>query len=181
METSCSLWPAMAEIFCFLHVFYVVFGSGSAVWWWLLVGWSASVSYAGDSATTMLFFAFVFCIVGRIRRVLLCAAGLATTEKAAGGGRKIACYSFVHRRSFMYQHESKSGWWLDPTFGGSDPFRGSRHMAMWGFRSSLRRRIPRCLSIVCWFVQRLYSMSILMCYSRRCQKNLVLRQGGGRH
>lgn len=114
-------------------VFYVVFGSGPAVWWWLLVGWSASVSYAGVSATTMLFFAFVFCVVSRIRRVLLCAgcvhaihgaAGLATTEKAAGGGRKIGCYSFVHRRSFMYQHESKSGWWLDPTFGGSDPFSG---------------------------------------------------------
>ena len=119
MEMSCSQRLAMAGIFCFLHVFYVVFGSGSAVWWWLLVGWSASVSCAGGSAMTMLFFAFVFCVVGRILRVLLCAgcvhaihgaAGLATTEKAAGGGRKIDCYSFVHRRSFMYQHESKSGW-----------------------------------------------------------------------
>ena len=34
-------------------------------------------------------------------------------------------YSFVHRRSFMYQHEVKSSWLLDPTFGGSVSLRGS--------------------------------------------------------
>jgi len=34
-------------------------------------------------------------------------------------------YSFVHRRNFMYQHEAKSGWLLDLTFGGSVPLRGS--------------------------------------------------------
>jgi len=92
------------------------------------------VSYAGDWATTVIFLAFVICVVGRIRRVLLCtgcvhgihdAAGLATIKKAAGGGRKIVCYSFVHRRSFMYQNESKSGWLLDLTFGGSGPLGGS--------------------------------------------------------
>ena len=109
------------------------------------------MSYAGDLATTMLFFAFVFCVVGRIRRVLLCAgcvhaihgaAGLATTEKAAGGGRKIGCYSFVHRRSFMYQHESKSGWWLDLTFGGSDPLRGSSSSGDVGFLEVLEAADP---------------------------------------
>ena len=33
----------------------------------------------------------------------------------------------------MYQHESKSGWWLDPTFGGSDPLRGSSLSGNVGF------------------------------------------------
>ena len=37
---------------------------------------------------------------------------IATIKKVAGGGRKIACYNFVHQRSFMYQHELKSGWLL---------------------------------------------------------------------
>ena len=56
-----------------------------------------------------------------------------------------------------------------------------RSPVMWGSWRFLRRWIPRCLSIVCRSVQRLYNMSILMCYSRRHQKNLVLCQGGGRH
>ncbi|CAO2166250.1 unnamed protein product [Urochloa humidicola] len=118
-EMSCSLLLALAGIFCFLHVFFVVSVGGSAVRWLLLEGWSTMVSFAGDSTTTILFFAFVSCIVSRIRHVLLCAgcvhsihgaAGLATTERAAGGGRKM-----------VYQLATeKPGWSLLPTcFGGS--------------------------------------------------------------
>ncbi|CAN6320701.1 unnamed protein product [Urochloa humidicola] len=118
-EMSCSLLRALAGIFCFLHVFFVVSVGGSAVRWWLLEGWSTTVSFAGDSATAVLFFAFVFCVVCRICHVLLCAgclhtihgaAGPATTEKAARGGRKM-----------VYQLATeKSGWSLLPTcFGGS--------------------------------------------------------------
>ena len=61
------------------------------------------------------------------------------------------------------------------------PFWVLRRPAMWDSWRSLMRRIPRCLSIVCRLVQRFNNMSILTCHSRRCQKKLVLCQGGGRH
>ncbi|RLN12258.1 hypothetical protein C2845_PM09G20430 [Panicum miliaceum] len=185
MEMSCSLLRLLAGILYFLLVFFVVFGGGSAVWWWLLEGWSASVSYAGDSATAMLFFAFVICVVGRICRVLLCAGcvhdihgtvGLATTEKAAGGGRKIICYSFVHRRSFMYQHESMSCWLLDPIFGGFGPLPGSSLLGDVGFLEVLEASDPSlpvdCLPVRSVVTQHVKSDVLL----KTAPKNLVLRQ-----
>ena len=51
-------------------------------------------------------------------------------------------YSFVHRRSFMYQHEAKSGWLLDPTFGGSVPLRGSSSPGDTGFLEVLEASDP---------------------------------------
>ena len=82
------------------------------------------------------------------------------------------CYSLVHRRSFMSQLESDSGWLLVPTFGGSVTLLGSSSPGDCGIPGSLMRRIPRCLSIVCRLVQRSNSMLILTCHSRRRQKNL---------
>lgn len=95
------------------------------------------------------------------------------------GGRLVVTLLFIGGVLCTNTNRSQVGGLISPLVV-LIPFGVLRRLVMWGFWRSLRRQIPRCLSIVCRFVQRLYSMSILMCYSRRCQKNLVLHQGGGR-
>jgi len=67
----------------------------------------------------------------------------------------------------MYQLESKTGWLLDPTFGGSVPFWGSLSLGDVGFPEILEVSDPS-LHVDCLPD----SMSLLMCYSRRRQKTL---------
>ena len=80
----------------------------------------------------------------------------------------------------MYQHESKSGWWLDLTFGGSDPLRGSSSSGDVGFLEVLEAADPSlpvdCLPVRSTVIQHVDSDVLL----KTVPKNLVLRQGGGR-
>ena len=98
MGLDFSLLRTPAGIFCFLHGFFVVVGGGVCR---LVVVVGRVVHYGvfcrrfGDGNV---FFVSLSCVVGRFRHVLFCAgcvysvhgaAGLATTKKATGDGRKI--------------------------------------------------------------------------------------------
>ena len=105
------------------------------------------------------FFGVFLCVDGPICLVSLCAGcvlsaqgaiGLASTVKVVEDERKIFCYSLVFIAvlttadlwSFIYQHEEKSGWLLDPTFGGSVPLRGSSSPGDTGFLGFLEASDP---------------------------------------
>ena len=81
----------------------------------------------------------------------------------------------------MYQLESKSGWLLDPTFGGSVPLWGSLSPGDVGFPKILEASDPSlpvdCLPDRSSFVQHVASDVLL----KTAPKNPVLRQGGDRH
>jgi len=97
-------------------------------------------------------------------------------------------YSFVHRRSFMYQHEAKSGWLLDPTFGGSVPLRGSSSPGDTGFLEVLEASdpsLPVDAMVSDHHLQPVRSAFIMHVdpdvLLKTAPKIHVLRQGGGRH
>jgi len=97
-------------------------------------------------------------------------------------------YSFVHRRSFMYQHEAKSGWLLDPTFGGSIPLQGSSSPSDAGFLEDLEASdpsLPVDAMVSDHHLQPVHSTFIMHVdpdvLLKTAPKNHVLRQGGGRH
>lgn len=91
------------------------------------------------------------------------------------------CYSLFHRRSFMSQLESDSGWLFAPTFGGSATLLGSSSPGDVGFLEVLDASDPSlpvdCLPARSAFQQHVDPDMLL----KTAPKKLVLRQGGGRH
>ena len=88
----------------------------------------------------------------------------------------------------MYQHEAKSGWLLDPTFGGSVPLRGSSSPGDTGFLGFLEASDPSLPVDAMVFDHHLQPVrspfimhvdpDVLL---KTAPKIHVLRQGGGRH
>ena len=88
----------------------------------------------------------------------------------------------------MYQHKAKSGWLLDPTFGGSVPLRGSSSPGDTGFLEVLEAldpSLPVDGMVSDHHLQPVRSAFIMHVdpdvLLKTAPKIHVLRQGGGRH
>ena len=87
----------------------------------------------------------------------------------------------------MYQYEEKSGWLLDPTFGGSVPLRGSSSLGDTGFLEVLEASdpsLPVDAMVSDHHLQPVRSAFIMHVdpdvLLKTAPKIHVLRQGGGR-